>query len=127
MHPQRTSTALRQLDDLGREPPPERWRWAVAKLQPIGRVALPPEARDAIGWSREETVVVRGRSRRLALVVRRDGPGAALGVDGRGRMYLPVWLRRGDAVLVGARVDATLVVIAPVGVLDGMGELVVGE
>lgn len=123
MHPQHTRTALRQLDDLGREPPLDRWRWATAKLQPIGRIALPAEARDALGWSPGETVDVRGRSNRLALVLRCDGAGVALAVDGRGRLYLPVWLRRPDALLVGTRIDRPLVVIAPVGVLDGIGDL----
>lgn len=127
MHPQRTSTALRQLDDLGAEPPPRRWAWAVAKLQPIGRITLPAEAGGALGWSPGVTVEIRGRSSRLALVLRRDGTGAAFRVDGRGRLYLPVWLRRTDAVLVGTREDRPLVVIAAVGVLDGIGDLLLGD
>jgi hypothetical protein len=45
----------------------------------------------------------------------------------RGRLYLPVWLQRGDAVLVGTTMDPLLVVIAPVGVLDGIGDVLVGE
>ena len=127
MHPQRTSTALRQLDDLGHEPPPPRWRWAIAKLQLIGRIALPAEAGGALGWSPGAMVEVRGRLSRLALVLRRDGTGATFRVDGRGRLYLPVWLRRTDAVLVGTQQDRQLVVIAPVGVLDGIGDLLVRD
>src|SRR6266536_1985743 len=88
MHPRRSSTALRQLDDLDGEPPPERWRWAVAKLQPIGRIALPAEARQVLGWSPGAAVEVRGRFSRLALALRRGGVGAVFGVDGRGRLYL---------------------------------------
>jgi bifunctional DNA-binding transcriptional regulator/antitoxin component of YhaV-PrlF toxin-antitoxin module len=127
MHPQRTSTALRQLDDLGHEPPPPRWHWAVAKLQPIGRIALPVPACQALGWLPGVTVEVRGLSRRLALVLRRDGAGAVLSVDGRGRLYLPVGMRRTDAVLIGTQIDRSLVIVAPVEVLDGIGDLLVGD
>lgn len=126
MHPHRTSTALRQLDDLGHQTP-DRWRWAVTKLQPIGRIALPPDARQALAWIPGDTVEVHGRFGRLALVLRRDGAGVALAVDGRGRLYLPVWLRRTDALLVGTRADRQLVVVAPVGVLDGIGDLLAGD
>jgi hypothetical protein len=45
----RTSTALRQLTDLGgHEPDPPDWVWAVARLEPSGRLLLPGEARDAL-------------------------------------------------------------------------------
>lgn len=40
------SSALRQLTDLGHLPGPPDWVWAVARLEPSGRLLLPVEARD---------------------------------------------------------------------------------
>jgi bifunctional DNA-binding transcriptional regulator/antitoxin component of YhaV-PrlF toxin-antitoxin module len=127
MHPQRTSTALRQLDDLGHHPALSRWPWAVVKLEPIGRVVLPASARQALGATPGHSVEVRAQGSRLAVVLRRDGPGAAVSVDGRGRLYLPVSLQRAAAVLVGTRSDARLVVVANVEVLDGIGDVLAGD
>jgi hypothetical protein len=83
--------------------------------------------RSVLGWSPGATAEVQGRSSRLARVLRRGGAGATFSVDGRGRLYLPVWMRWTDAVLVGTQMDRRLVVIAPVGVLDGIGDLLAGD
>jgi hypothetical protein len=48
MHDFRNSTALCQPTDLGREPDSPDWAWAVAHLEPSGRL-LPFEARAALG------------------------------------------------------------------------------
>jgi hypothetical protein len=55
-----------------------------------------------------------------------------MAVDGRGRVVVPMWLRRAAApsssVLVGVRRgEAPMVVVAPTGVLDGLAEGLVGE
>lgn len=45
-------------------------------------------------------------------------------IDGRGRLYVPVWLRRSPVpwLLVGTRAAASIVVVAPASVLDGLGD-----
>ena len=40
----RNSTALRQLADLGPDPGPSPWAWAVVRVDPKGRIVLPAEA-----------------------------------------------------------------------------------
>ena len=45
-------------------------------------------------------------------------------------MFVPVWLRHAAAsrqLLVGAETDKAMVLVAPVGVLDGIGDLLAGE
>jgi len=129
MHDPRISTALRQLVDLGGDEPSRgRWSWAIVGLERIGRVRLPAPAIEVLGVSAGGEVWAR--SSRLALIVRTQGPGAAVAVDGRGRMFLPVWLRQaaGPArqLLVGTEAAQGLVVAA-VGVLDGIGDPVGGR
>jgi hypothetical protein len=128
MHDPRISTALRQLADLDDEPVPSRWSWAIVGLERIGRVSLPAPAIQVLGVSTGGEVWAR--SGRLALVVRAEGPGAAVAVDGRGRMFVPVWLRQaaGPArqLLVGTKATPGVVVVVAVGVLDGIGDLLVG-
>jgi hypothetical protein len=125
----RIPTALHQLADLGRENLPSRWSWAIVGLERTGRIRLPAPAITAldVGAGGE----VRMRSNRLVVVVRPDGPGAAATVDGRGRLFVPVWLRQATfempVVLVGTATDSGLVVVAPVGVLDGIGDLLAGD
>jgi hypothetical protein len=114
MHDPRIPTALRQLTDLGRDDLPSRWSWAIVGRERIGRIRLPAPAIAAldVGAGGE----VRMRSNRLAVIVRPDGPGAAGTVDGRGRLFVPVWLRQAGsrALLVGTWADRSLVVVAPV-------------
>lgn len=45
-------------------------------------------------------------------------------VDGRGRLYLPVWLRRHPGFLVGTHTapDDPAVVIVPASVFDAVGD-----
>jgi DNA-binding transcriptional regulator/RsmH inhibitor MraZ len=125
----RTSTALRQLTDLSLDPDPSEWAWAVVRLDPKGRLALPLGARIALGPHGMERIEVRGVCHRVALVLSPDGAGAAMTIDGRGRLCVPVWLRRGStsSVLVGANHATSLVVVAPTAVLDGLGDVLVGE
>jgi hypothetical protein len=131
MHDVPTSTALRQLADLGQDPDPLRWHWAIARLEPTGRLVLPAEARTALGATTGQPTPVRGVCNRVALVLRASGAGTAIAVDGRGRLRLPTWLRRANhrsgSLLVGTRRGSPLVVIAPAGVLDGPGGMVTGE
>jgi hypothetical protein len=128
MHDPRISTALHQLADLGDEPTVPRWSWAIVGLERIGRIRLPGPAIEALAVGGGG--VVRVRSARLALVVRLERPGARVMVDGRGRMSVAVWLRHAVAgsrmLLVGAQAERGLVVVAAVGVLDGIGDLLAG-
>ncbi|HET6953412.1 MAG TPA: hypothetical protein VFI47_23745 [Acidimicrobiales bacterium] len=131
MHDPRTRTALSHLADLGHTPEPPRWHWGIARLDPIGRIVLPGQAHAALGLTVEQPCLVQGVCYRVALVLRTCGGGAAVTVDGRGRLRLPAWLRRSGAASrslpVGARCDAPLVVVAPTTVLDGLGDVLAGE
>ena len=128
MHDPRNSTALRQLADLGPDPDPPRWRWGIVRPDPEGRLRLPAEARRALRFRPGHRHHVRGICHRFALVARVDDAGASLVVDSRGRLTLPVWLRRGTdrALVVGSDAAATTVVVAPIAVLDRLGELLAG-
>ena len=125
----RTSTALRQLADLGHERPPSRWSWATARYEPGGRVRLPAVALAAVGFSPGDRLEVWGVCNRVALIVRPGGPGARLVIDAQGRLPLPAWLRRGPdrSLLIGLDPAAPVLVIAPAGVLDGFGPLLAGS
>ncbi len=126
----RTSTALRQLTDLGREPASSRWSWAVRNYEPGGRVRLPADARTAIAFRPGERRAVHGLCQRVGLVITADDDGGArLIVDQEGRLMLPAWLRRGAerSLLIGAFIAASTVVLAPVNVLDAVGDLLIGE
>ena len=128
MHDPRTSTALRQLADLSTTPGPSAWVWAVARPDPEGRLRLPAAARHALGVRSGHQREVRGICHRVALVVTPAGTGTSLVVDSRGRLTIPVWLRRGAdrSLVIGVDHTAPIVVIAPVAVLDGVGNLLAG-
>jgi hypothetical protein len=122
----RTSTALRQLADLGRERAPSRWSWAVRSHESGGRLRLPADAQAAIGFRLGASLEVTGRCQRVGLVIALDrSGGASLTVDPWGRLMLPAWLRRGAerSLLIGSDIDGSVLVVAPTSVLDGVGEL----
>lgn len=126
----RNSTALRQLTDLGgHEPDPPDWVWAVARLEPSGRLLLPGEARHALGTAERGHGDAIGMCHGAALVLRPSGHGRPMAIDGRGRLYVPVWLRRNQVpcLLVGTHAAASVVVVAPAWVLDGLGDQLVGQ
>jgi hypothetical protein len=128
----RTRTVLGQHADLGRPLEPPRWQWGIARLDPTGRIVLPGEARASLGVTVGEPCIVRGVCHRVALVLPTGGgTGAPVRVDGRGRLRLRVWLRgagtASGALLVGARGDAPLVVVAAAPVLDGLCDVLAGE
>ncbi|MGI8662239.1 MAG: hypothetical protein ACR2LQ_03395 [Acidimicrobiales bacterium] len=120
----RNSTALRQLADLGHEPDPPVWDWAVTRLEPSGRILLSVSARAVLGALFDHRVDVWGRCRDATLVLGKEASGRRLSIDGRGRLYVPMLLRRGPVpwLLVGANVADSIVVVAPISVLDGLGE-----
>lgn len=128
MRDPRNSTALRQLADLGQDPDPSRWGWAIATPDPEARLRLPTAALRAVGIERGQAVERRGLCHRVGLVVRSDGAGAPLGVDRRGRVTLPTVLRHltERALVIGADFDGALLVIAPTTALDGLGDLLTG-
>ncbi|MGI8663859.1 MAG: AbrB/MazE/SpoVT family DNA-binding domain-containing protein [Acidimicrobiales bacterium] len=131
MHDPRISTALRQLADLdlGPDPGPPRWEWSVARVDAAGRIPFPAAARRALGVTPGTRTVLRGIGNRVSLVLAADCGGAPIVVDGRGRLRVPAWLRRGPgaSMLVGTRYDAPVVVVAPVATLDGLGDLLSGS
>lgn len=129
MRDPRNSTALRQLADLGIDPEPPRWEWAIVRVDPKGRVVLPAEARLALGATPGGRSAVRGVCHRVALVLSPDGAGAAMSVDARGRLRIPEWLRQGPptSMVVGTRGGTPVVVVAWTTVLDGLGDLLLGQ
>jgi hypothetical protein len=133
MHQLRHNTALRQLADLDHDDPgPSGWRWAICRIEAQGRLRLPAAARAALDATGGTSTRVRSISGGVALVLRLDGTGGGVTVtvDGRGRLRLPVWLRQAapeGLVVVGTRDDPAGVVVASTRVLDGLGELLVGE
>ena len=129
MHDSRTSTALCQLADLGRDPDPSRWGWAIATPDPEGRLRLPTAALRAVGIERGQAGQRRGLCHRVGLVVRAEGTGTPLAVDRRGRITLPTALRHltERTLVIGADFDRALLVIAPTTALDGLGDLLTGS
>jgi hypothetical protein len=117
------------LREIGSEAEATPWRHWIVALEQIGRVSLPPGARQILG--------VRGAGSELSVgiacwccitVVR----GASLPIDGRGRIVLPAWfrgsVRSSRSVLVAARSLApAIVVLAPIGLLDDLVSHVAGE
>ena len=111
----RTSTALRHLplDD----PPPNRLVWSVVSPDPSGRVQFPAEVVDLLGTGPRHARVVDG----VLVLDHVEGPGRHIGIDKRGRLYVPVWLRRPALVVVADPGDG-VVVLADVAVLYAVGE-----
>ena len=124
MHDPRTSPALRTLADLTDERRDRRWSWSVRRLDAAGRLSLARPVVAALGpgpWHM--------RWHHLALLVEPgpadDGPGAV--VDDRGRVTVPVWLRqRNRNVIVGLDHDGPTLLLAPVEVLDRLGDVLAG-
>lgn len=124
----RTSTALRQLADIGSAPDPPAWSWGVVRLEPCGRLLLSPEARTVLGALRGQVLDVRGLCGPTALVLRPAGRGRTISIDRRGRIYVPMWLRRSPSYLIGTRdEDPATVVVAPATVLDDLGDDLAGQ
>lgn len=126
MHDPRTSPALRTLADLTAAPPQRRWQWSIGRLDGAGRVSIGQSAVDALGPRPLTT-----RWHHLALLVEpADGSPTTrtVLVDGRGRLTVPVWLRRRQPeVLVGLEVEGPVLLVAPVEVLDRLGDVLAGD
>lgn len=117
---------LRQLHAA--VPEAVRWRHRIAGVDAVGRVRLPVEVRPAAG----DPPVLVAFSRDRVLVLCRDGRGSVRRIDRRGRVTLPVWLRRlvgpDGAVVISASVpDAATVVVTPAVVLDVVVDGLSGE
>lgn len=115
------------LPDLTGPPVPlSPWRWGGAKPDPAGRLQLPPAARRALVGEADAAVEVDGVVRGDTLVLRPDAvDGRSVTVDGRGRIYLPAWLRRHPGFLVGTHhlVDGGVaVVVVPAVLFDAIGD-----
>lgn len=121
MHDPRTSTALRRLAELTGDQPPRLWAWSVGRLDHAGRLSLGRAATSLLG-----TRPLRLRWHNLALLVdvAEDAAGPSVSIDERGRLLVPAWLRqRGRDVLVGLRAEEPQLLIAPVEVLDRLGDV----
>jgi hypothetical protein len=117
----RTSTALRSLslDD----PPQGRWRWAVAEPERSGRVRLPAHAVGVLGEAPAVWARIHGDALQLSPEA---GRGRRIGIDGRGRLYLPVWLRR-PAVLVATAPAHGLVLAVDAALIDPVADRLLAE
>lgn len=98
-----------------------RWRHWIAGVDAVGRVRLPAEVRPAADDPPELAAVSGDR----VVLLRRHGRGSVRRIDRRGRVTLPVWLRRlvgpDGAVLISASVpDAATVVVTRAAVLDAV-------
>jgi len=116
---------LRDLDGGRRLP---LWRYWIVAVEQIGRISLPPLARQVLGSEPGVRVV----SHELALVLGPGDVGAKARIDGRGRLFLPAWLRQAtqssSSVLVAARTDGSpTVVLVATGILDDLLDRVGGE
>lgn len=100
----------------------------MVALEPSGRVRLPADACAALDARPGDSVEARGVCRRDALVLRTAGDGRRLTIDGRGRLYVPAWMRRGDetSMIVGTRHADRVVVLAAATVFDRVGEVLIG-
>ena len=102
------------------------WRWAGAEPDPSGRLQLPPPARRALADDARGAIEVDGVVRGDTLVLR---PGTVAGrdmtVDARGRIYLPLWLRRHSCFLIGTHnrdAGEVAVVVVPAVLFDTIGD-----
>ena len=99
MRMNRPRTPPAALPDLTGEPVARSpWRWSAAAPEPSGRLLVPAIARRVLGADAAEARVVSGIVRGDSLVLRPQVEGGrAMTIDGRGRVYLPVWMRRHPA------------------------------
>lgn len=107
-----------------------QWRWSAAEPEPSGRLLLPAAARRALGADATEARVVSGVVRGDTMVLRPGTTsGRAMTVDVRGRIYLPVWLRRHRGFLIGTHSipDDHAVVIVPAALFDSIGDQLLGR
>ena len=100
------------------------WRWAAAEPEPSGRLLLPAVARRVLGADDAATSMVTGIMRGDTLVLRpKAAGGRTMTIDGRGRIYLPVWMRRHPGLFIGTHApDEPAVVIVPAAEVDAIGD-----
>ena len=125
MNRPRTPPAPVLPDLTGPLVPVSPWQWAGADPEASGRVTLPPIARRALIGDTDGAVQVSAVVRGDTLVLRPDrAVGRATTVDARGRIYLPVWLRRHAGFLIGTHTneDEAAVVVVPAVLFDAIGD-----
>ena len=103
------------------------WRWSGTEPEPSGRLTLPPAARRALVGHGAGAVEVAGVVRGDTLVLRAGSvAGRTMTIDARGRIYLPVWLRRHASFLIGTNhhdaADGVAVVVVPAVLFDAIGD-----
>ena len=111
------------------EPPPAaatpRWAFAIAAMATTGRISLPTGALGALGVEPGSTV--RGFARGDRLVLHHDCAGRPVTIDARGRLTLPVWLRRAAhptcSVLIATSLEAGVVVVVPISALEAVADV----
>ncbi|MGH9156344.1 MAG: hypothetical protein ACRD1K_11045 [Acidimicrobiales bacterium] len=126
MRMNRPRTPPAALPDLtGEAVAASSWRWSAAEPERSGRLLLPSAARRCLGADSSEACSVSGVVRGDTLVLRPGaGNGRSMTVGGRGRLYLPVWLRRHHGFLIGTHTapEDPAVVIVPAALVDTMGD-----
>lgn len=100
----------------------------MVAVDATGRIRIPAAARPDEDEPPELVVSSRGR----AVVLRRSGIGSRRRVDRRGRLLVPCWLRdlvgeHGEVVVSASVPDASVVVLAPVAMLDDLADALTGE
>lgn len=126
MHDPRTSPALASLSDLGQGPPdsPGQWSWSIVRVDDKGRVWIGARAVKVLGLR------AAVRFNRLAVVLEPAGPHSppSMVIEVRQRCWMPAWLReRATEVVVGVNAASPRVLVAPVEVLDPLGDILGGE
>ena len=116
------------LAELGSEQRVRQWQHWIVGVEPIGRITLPPGARQVLGSESSAQAV----SREGMLVLHDGGPGASLAIDRRGRLILPAWLRAtarlsGSALVAARVIGLPAVVLAPTDILEDLVSHVVAE
>lgn len=126
MRMNRPRTPPAALPDLTGPPVPSSpWRWSAAEPEPSGRLLLPAVARRVLGTDADQPWAVSGTVRGDTLVLRPGTTnGRAMTMDGRGRIYLPVWLRRHAGFFIGTHTipDDPAVAIVPAALFDSIGD-----
>jgi hypothetical protein len=103
------------------------WRWSAAEPESSGRLLLSVAARRVLGTDADadQPGAVSGTVRGDTLVLRPGtNSGRAMTLDGRGRIYLPVWLRRHAGFFIGTHTipDDPAVAVVPAALFDSIGD-----
>jgi len=108
--------------------PTSRWRHGIVGVDDLGRITLPADFRTGL----DVPDPFRAVSRENALRLRRGPDGTVIHVDRRGRLVLPMWLRRladpSRSVFIAARwPEVSCLVVMPTSSLDALVDVAAEE